>query len=84
MSSGIQTAFISAHTIFISSLQLTNDLLYSGSYDGTIKSWNTKSFERVGDIPSDFVFFCFLIRFSAWFYKRDPNAARLFICLHNS
>ncbi|KAI3655534.1 hypothetical protein MP638_001729, partial [Amoeboaphelidium occidentale] len=48
MSSGIQTAAFTAHSFKTMSLQLTDDTLYTGSYDAAIKAWDTKSLENVG------------------------------------
>ncbi|KAI3655667.1 hypothetical protein MP638_004245, partial [Amoeboaphelidium occidentale] len=47
ISSGIQTAVFSAHSDHVRSLQLTDDLLYSGSWDSFIKTWQTKSLESI-------------------------------------
>ncbi|KAI3659778.1 hypothetical protein MP638_000907, partial [Amoeboaphelidium occidentale] len=46
VSSGIQIAMLSAHSADIRSLKLDNEILYSGSWDNSIKTWNTKSLEN--------------------------------------
>jgi WD40 repeat protein len=56
MSSGIETALFSAHSEQIMSLKLNNEVLYSGSWDNTIKVWNTESMENVRVLASKFIF----------------------------
>lgn len=55
VSSGIQIASFNAHSDQIMSLMLANDVLCSGSYDSTVKTWNTQSLENVGAFSGKFV-----------------------------
>lgn len=54
ISSGIQTALLNEHSDQVRSLQLIDDTLYSGSWDKTIKAWNTKSLESVNVFQGNF------------------------------
>lgn len=57
-STGIQTALVSAHEAEVTSLQLSREIIYSGSKDGTAKAWNTESLNNVGIFASKFTFYC--------------------------
>lgn len=54
-SSGIEMAFFNAHSAQISSLQLTDDVLYSGSFDTIVRAWDSKYLEIVGDYTGNFI-----------------------------
>lgn len=57
LSSGVQTASFLANVAPISSIQLINDILYSGSFEGTLKSWNTKTFTIIGYYSGKLIIF---------------------------
>lgn len=61
VSSGIQTTFINAHLDQVWSLELNNDLFYSGSLDSTAKAWDTTSLGSVRVFLGKFVLspYCF-------------------------
>lgn len=46
ISSGIQTGYFTGHTDFIGVLILNSGILYSGSRDETIRSWDARLFEE--------------------------------------
>lgn len=55
MSTGFQIALFSAHDHVVTSLQLSDDILYSGSLEGRIKAWNTTSIVNFRIFDGNFV-----------------------------
>jgi WD40 repeat protein len=56
ISSGVQTAERLAHWEKIMSLTLTEDILYSGSYDFIVGVWNANSLDNLNSFYGYFTF----------------------------
>jgi hypothetical protein len=54
ISSWVQRAVDGVHSNQVLSLKLKDDILYSGSFSGSIKALNTKSLEIIGDFTGNF------------------------------
>lgn len=56
--SGNRTGLIRAHSDRVLSLQLSDDILYSGSFDTSATAWRTKSLQSVRVYDGAFFYSC--------------------------